>query len=75
MKRLYRDVSVALGAGGHGILLDGRPLRTPAKRHLMAPSAALAEAIAEEWRGQDDRIRPELMPLSRLAGKPSERRW
>jgi chaperone required for assembly of F1-ATPase len=73
MRRFYRDVDVAPGAEGHQVLLDGRPVRTPAKRLLIAPSAALAEGIAEEWRDQGDDIRPELMPLSRLAGTALDR--
>jgi chaperone required for assembly of F1-ATPase len=73
VKRFYRVVSVALADHGHRILLDGRPVRTPAKRTLATPSAALAEAIAEEWRAQPDAIRPELMPLCRLAGTAIDR--
>ena len=73
MRRFYRDAGVDSGAEGHRVLLDGRPVRTPAKRLLIAPSAALAEAIAEEWRGQGDDIRPELLPLSRLAGTARDR--
>jgi chaperone required for assembly of F1-ATPase len=67
MKRFYRDVTVAPGEHGHQILLDGGPMRTPAKQLLVAPAAPLAEAIADEWRGQDDTIRPDAMPLTRLA--------
>jgi chaperone required for assembly of F1-ATPase len=68
MKRFYRDVSVApSGRQGHGVLLDGRPVRTPAQQLLVAPSVPLAEAIAVEWRDQGDPIRPEAMPLTRLA--------
>jgi chaperone required for assembly of F1-ATPase len=48
-------------------------VRTPAKRPLAAPSTALAEALAEEWRAQEEQIRPELMPLCRLAGTAIDR--
>ena len=64
MKRFWKDV--ALG-DGHRILLDGRPVRTPAKHELLVPSKRLAEAIAEEWRAQEEEVRPHLMPLTRLA--------
>src|SRR5262249_32630897 len=37
------------------------------KAQLIAPNAALAEAIAEEWRAQGERIDPESMPLTRFA--------
>ena len=73
MKRFYRDVAVAPGERGHQILLDGRPMRTPAKHLLAAPTAPLAEAIADEWRGQGDTIRPDAMPLTRLASTAIDR--
>ena len=73
MKRFYRDVRVAPGAHGHQILLDGRPMHTPAKQLLAAPAAPLAEAIAEEWRGQGDTIRPDAMPITRLASTAIDR--
>lgn len=67
MRRFYRNATVAGGEGGHQVLLDGRPLRTPAKRRLVAPSAGLAEAIAAEWQAQEERIEPARMPLTRMA--------
>jgi chaperone required for assembly of F1-ATPase len=73
MKRFYRVVSVASGEQGYGVRLDGRPLRTPAKQLLIAPTAALAGAIAEEWRQQGDSIRPDAMPLTRLASTAIDR--
>lgn len=73
-KRLYTSVSVesARPSGEEGgarefrVLLDGRPVRTPAKGVLAVPSRALAEAIAAEWEAQGDRIDPTTMPLTRL---------
>jgi chaperone required for assembly of F1-ATPase len=73
MRRFYQRASVASGDHGHGVLLDGRPLRTPAKRPLVGPTVGLAEAIAEEWRAQGDRIRPAAMPLTRLASTALDR--
>ena len=73
MRRFYRDVTVAPAAGGHPVLLDGRPMRTPARQLLAAPTAPLAEAIADEWRGQGDTIRPDAMPLTRLASTAIDR--
>jgi chaperone required for assembly of F1-ATPase len=73
MKRFYRKVSVAPGGHGHGILLDERPLRTPARQLLIVPRAPLAEALAEEWRAQGDAIRPDAMPLTRLASTAIDR--
>lgn len=67
VKRFYREVTVGQDDGGSTVLLDGRPVRTPARRPLVLPSPALAEAVAEEWQGQDETIAPETMPLTRLA--------
>jgi len=66
-KRFYENASVEAGEGGYAIMLDGRPVRTSARRPLAAPSAELAEAIAAEWRAQRDVIDPAAMPLTRLA--------
>src|SRR5262249_37785665 len=53
-------------APGYRVLLDARPLKTPAKREFAVPSRALAEAIAAEWQAQGDEIDPSSMPLTRL---------
>jgi len=49
------------------VMLDGKPVMTPARRVLAAPTGALAEAIAAEWDAQSDVIDPARMPLTRLA--------
>ncbi|HWY66722.1 MAG TPA: ATP12 family protein [Rhizomicrobium sp.] len=67
MKRFYKDVSVKARDGGHAILLDGKPVRTPGGNALELPTEKLASAIAAEWRGQGDEIVPTTMPLLRLA--------
>jgi len=73
-KRFYKDVSVADEGGRFGLLLDGKPVRTPGKAPLTVPGKALAEAIADEWRAQGEHIDPETehidpktMPLTKLA--------
>jgi chaperone required for assembly of F1-ATPase len=73
MRRFYREVRVAPSGQGHGVLLDDRPVRTPAKRPLVVPAAHLAEAIAEEWREQEGTVRPDAMPLTRLASTAIDR--
>jgi chaperone required for assembly of F1-ATPase len=73
MKRFYKTVSVVAEAGGFAVQLDGRPIRTPEKAALRLPNAALAEAIAEEWRGQGESIAPLTMPLTRLANTGIDR--
>jgi chaperone required for assembly of F1-ATPase len=73
VKRFYREVTIAPVEHGHRVLLDGRAMRTPARRVLAVPTAGLAEAIAAEWRGQAETIRPEAMPLTRLASTAIDR--
>jgi chaperone required for assembly of F1-ATPase len=66
-KRFYRSVTVADEDGGHGPLLDGKPVRTPGKAKLLLPKRTLAEAVAEEWDAQKEHIDPATMPLTKLA--------
>jgi chaperone required for assembly of F1-ATPase len=65
-RRFYEKVAVAPIGDGFAVLLDGKPVRTPARRTLAAPTAALAEALAEEWSSQGEWIDPAAMPLTRL---------
>ncbi len=75
MKRFYKETAVDLGDGGHRILLDGRPMRTPAKAVLVVPTRALAEAIAAEWGAVPDKadINVSHLPLTRLAATGLDR--
>ncbi len=67
-KRFYDRAETRDEADGAASLrLDGKPVRTPGKAELVLPTKALAEAIADEWRGQGERIDPATMPLTRLA--------
>lgn len=67
-KRFFKDADVGeRGADGFPVLLDGKPVRTPAHRPLAAPTRALAEKIAQEWDAQRELIDPAGMPLTRLA--------
>lgn len=53
--------------GGFGVSLDGKMVRTPARAVLVAPTHALAVAIAAEWEYQEKTlIRPFTMPLMAL---------
>lgn len=66
-KRFWTEVAVVAEEGGFLIRLDGRPVKTPGKRALGLPSAALAEGVAEEWRAQESHLDPATMPLTRIA--------
>jgi chaperone required for assembly of F1-ATPase len=67
MKRFYKAVSVAPVAGGFGVLLDGKPIQTPARARLVLPTEVLAQAIAAEWDSQGEEVIATAMPLLRLA--------
>ncbi len=67
MKRFFeRAVAVEEEAGGFGVRLDGRPLRTPGRNLLLVPTAALAEALAAEWNAQGEEVDPRALLLTRL---------
>jgi chaperone required for assembly of F1-ATPase len=66
-RRFYETAATAAVADGYAVRLDDKPVRTPARRVLAAPTLALAEAIAAEWQAQKDVIDPAKMPLTRLA--------
>ncbi len=66
MKRFWKEVAVAPEDGGWGIALDGRPVRTPQRAPLTVASAALADAIAVEWRDVGETIDPAAMPMTGL---------
>jgi chaperone required for assembly of F1-ATPase len=67
VKRFYKAAVAAPSTGGHAVMLDGRPVRTPGRQVLLLPSADLAAAVAGEWAGQGETLQPETMPLTRLA--------
>jgi chaperone required for assembly of F1-ATPase len=66
-RRFYAKAAVVADADGHAVTLDGKPVWTPARRLLAAPTGALAAALAAEWDAQRDTIDPATMPLTRLA--------
>jgi chaperone required for assembly of F1-ATPase len=68
MKRFYKEAAATPARGGFTVLLDGKPIRTPAKAPLTVKSKALAEAIAAEWQAQGDTVKPATLHLTRLAG-------
>jgi chaperone required for assembly of F1-ATPase len=73
VKRFWKDVIVAKEDGGWGVALDTRPVRTPARAPLVVPTEALADAIADEWRGIEGEVDPRAMPLTGLANAAIDR--
>lgn len=72
-RRFWTAARVTAEAGGHAVLLDDRPLRTPARAALRLPTPALARAVAAEWEAQERRVRPETMPLTRAVNVAIDR--
>lgn len=73
MKRFWKQADVVAEAAGWGVALDGKPVRTPARKPLVVPTGALAEAIAAEWNGAGERVDPLAMPLTGLANAAIDR--
>lgn len=67
MKRFWNAAEARQADGGWEVALDGRPLRTPGRLHLLLPTQALAEAIAAEWLAVEGEVKPGSMPLTGLA--------
>jgi len=73
IKRFYKAVAVKHESHGFTLLLDGKAVKTPAGRPFLAPTRALADAIAEEWRAQDADIVPDTMPLTKALNTALDR--
>jgi chaperone required for assembly of F1-ATPase len=71
-KRFYQEAGVAETDGGFAVTLDGKPIRTPSGRQVVAPTSSIAEAIAAEWNAQGETIDPLTMPLTRFANSVGE---
>ena len=72
-RRFYKTATSTPVEGGWGILLDGKALRSPAKRPFVLSTEALAAAIADEWQAQGEKINPSSMPLMQFAATAIDR--
>ncbi|RKE84942.1 ATP12 family protein [Rhizobium sp. AG855] len=66
-KRFYKDASIAEGPEGFSVLLDGKSVKTPAKKALTLPTREAAELVVAEWAAQGEHIDPAKMPITKLA--------
>jgi chaperone required for assembly of F1-ATPase len=66
-KRFYTTVSAKPHDHGWCIVLDAKPVRTPAKNMLLVTNETLAQQVAEEWHAQHTTIQPDTMPITRIA--------
>lgn len=73
MKRFWTEAAPVRLADGWGVMLDGKPLRTPARAEMVVPTGALATAIVAEWNGIEGDIDPRSMPLTGLANAAVDR--
>ena len=71
-KRFYTNAAVGEADSGFAITLDGKPIRTPSGRRVVAPTREIADAIASEWNAQGETIDPLTMPLTRFANSVIE---
>ena len=67
MKRFWKMVTTEQTDDGWRVLLDGRPVSTPARRPCFVPVSEMAAEIAEEWAAQEEDVRPLEMPMTRTA--------
>ena len=73
MKRFWKVAAAVPDDHGWTVQLDGKPLRTPARKPLVVPNQWLAKAIAEEWNRAGETIDPRAMPLTGLANAAIDR--
>lgn len=67
MKRFWKTASFAPKDSGYEVHLDGRPVKTPAKRPLILPTGDMACQVALEWDAQEETVNPAIMPWTRSA--------
>ena len=72
-RRFYKTAASTPVDGGWGVTLDGKALRSPAKRPFVLPTEALARAIADEWQAQGEKVNPGSMPLMQFAATAVDR--
>jgi len=72
-KRFYTTVSVKADGPHFQVTLDDRPIKTPGGKAHALPTRALAEAIADEWRAQGDRLDLTTMQLTKAVNTVIDR--
>lgn len=72
-KRFYDIVDVLHDGAAFAIRLDGKTVKTPSGQPLLAPTLALADAIAEEWRQQGAEIDLNTLALTKALNTSLDR--
>ena len=66
MKKFYNLVSSKKVGKKYALQLDGKTIQTPLGQDLAAPTQALADAVVLEWAAQEEKVKPETMPLTQI---------
>lgn len=73
MKRFWSAAAAQRTGAGWGVVLDSRPVRTPAGAPLLLPTEALAHAVAAEWAAVEGEVKPAKMRLTGLSNAATDR--
>jgi len=73
LRRFWQAAAAHPAGDGWGVLLDGKPVLTPARKALVAPGEALARAIAAEWDAVEGEVKPAAMRLTSLPNAAGDR--
>lgn len=64
--RWFQVADIRPSGDGFEVALDGKPIRAKSGRSSVAPTRALAVAIAEEWNAVGEKVDFQALPLTRL---------
>lgn len=73
MKVFFKEVSVEVRDNKYVVMLDGKITKTPEQSVCLMPTLEMAEAIAKEWKDQEEVIDPNSMPLTKLLNTSVDR--
>jgi chaperone required for assembly of F1-ATPase len=73
MKRFWTKAEAVPTDDGYAVELDGRRVKTPARRDLTLPTKRLADSVAAEWNDSGEEVDPRAMPLTGLANAAIDR--
>ena len=73
MKRFYKNVTIETECYGYAILLDGKPVKTPARKAMALPNVEMADAVKSEWDAQGEEIDPKSMMVTGFANAAIDR--
>ena len=73
VRRFWTEACAVEADGGWSIMLDGRPLKTPARALLVLPKATLSDTVVAEWNAAPQTVDPRAMPMTGLANAAVDR--